>query len=70
MYKLQKHRHLNKAPKELADVARLAVPLYVATRVQKVSKQHLSTGALNGLARTFKQNVEKLLGLNTREIGD
>ena len=70
MYKLQKHRHLNKAPKDLADVARIAVPLYIATRVLKVSKQNLSTGVLNGLARTFKQNVERVLGLNKRDIGD
>lgn len=70
MYKLQKHRHLNKAPKDLTDVARIAVPLYIATRVLQVSKQNLSTGVLNGLARTFKQNVERVLGLNTREIGD
>ena len=70
MYKLQKQRHLNKAPKDLTDVARIAVPLYIATRVLKVSKQNLSTRVLNGLARTFKQNVERVLGLNTREIGD
>ena len=71
MYKLQKHRHLNKAPKDLADVARIAVPLYIATRVLKVSEQKiLSTRDLNALARTFKQNVERVLGLNTREIGD
>jgi hypothetical protein len=43
MYKLQTYRHLNKAPKELTDVARMAVPVYVATRVLKVSEQKLST---------------------------
>jgi pantothenate kinase len=53
MYKLQTHRHLNKAP-DLTDVARIAVPLYIATRVLKVSEQNLPTRALNAHARTFK----------------
>lgn len=54
VYRLQNNRQLNNGPKEMTHVARIVVPVFIATRVQKVCEQRLSTRELNGHVRKFQ----------------